>query len=276
MTASRTPVVFIHGLWLHATSWNRWLDLYRDAGYEPIAPGWPGEPETVQAARENPDLVADTGIDDAVAHFAEIIGALDAKPIIIGHSFGGLLAEKLLGQDLAAAAVAIDPAQIKGVLPLPLAQIRAALPVLGNPANLHRAISLTAKQFRFGLGNELSEGESDDLYEQWSIPAPARPLFQAAVANFALHSEAKVNTANEHRGPLLLISGKQDHTVPDVTTRSTLKQYRDSTAVTELKQFEGRGHSLTIDSGWREVAGATLEWLEAMTDQSIPVEGTIA
>jgi pimeloyl-ACP methyl ester carboxylesterase len=276
MTASRTPVVFIHGLWLHATSWNRWLDLYRDAGYEPIAPGWPGEPDTVHAARENPDLVADTGIDDAVAHFAEIIGALDAKPVIIGHSFGGLLAEKLLGQDLAAAAVAIDPAQIKGVLPLPLAQIRAALPVLGNPANLHKAISLTGKQFRFGFGNELSEEESDDLYEQWSIPAPARPLFQAAVANFVVHSEAKVNTANEHRGPLLLISGKQDHTVPDVTTRSTLKQYRDSTAVTELKQFEGRGHSLTIDSGWREVADATLEWLQAMTGQSISVEATIA
>jgi pimeloyl-ACP methyl ester carboxylesterase len=276
VTASRRPVVFIHGLWLHATSWNRWLDLCRDAGYEPIAPGWPGEPDTVHAARENPGLVADTGIDDAVAHFAEIIGALDAKPIIIGHSFGGLLAEKLLGQDLAAAAVAIDPAQIKGVLPLPLAQIRAALPVLGNPANLHKAISLTAKQFRFGFGNALSEEESDDLYERWAVPAPARPLFQAAVANFALHSEATVNTANEHRGPLLLISGMKDHTVPDVTTRSTLKQYRDSTAVTELRQFEGRGHSLTIDSGWREVADATLEWLQAKTDQWISVQASIA
>ncbi len=185
------------------------------------------------------------------------------------------MAEKLLAQDFAAAAVAIDPAQIKGVLPLPLAQIRASLPVLGNPANLHKAISLTAKQFRFGFGNELSEEESGELYERWSIPAPARPLFQAAVANFALHSEAKVNTANEHRGPLLLISGKQDHTVPDVTS-FTLKQYRDSTAVTELKQFEGRGHSLTIDSGWPEVADATLEWLQAMTDQSISVEATIA
>jgi len=276
VTASRPPVVFIHGLWLHATSWNRWLDLYRDAGYEPIAPGWPGEPGTVQAARASPDLVANTSIDDAVTHFAEIIGALDTKPIIIGHSFGGLVAEKLLGQDLAAAAVAIDPAQIKGVLPLPLAQIRAALPVLGNPANLHKAISLTAKQFRFGFGNELSEEESDDLYERWAVPAPARPLFQAAVANVALHSEAKVNTANQHRGPLLLISGMQDHTVPDVTTRSTLKQYRDSAAVTELRQFEGRGHSLTIDSGWREVADATLEWLQAMTAQSMSVEATTA
>jgi pimeloyl-ACP methyl ester carboxylesterase len=276
MTASSTPVVFIHGLWLHATSWDPWLDLYRDAGYEPIAPGWPGEPDTVQAARENPDLVANTSIDDAAAHFAEIIGALDAKPIIIGHSFGGLLAEKLLGQDLAAAAVAIDPAQIKGVLPLPLAQIRSALPVLGNPANLDKAISLTAKQFRFGFGNELTQEESDDLYDRWSIPAPARPLFQAAAANFVVHSQAKVNTGNEQRGPLLLISGKQDHTVPDVTTRSTLKQYRDSAAVTELKQFEGRGHSLTIDGGWREVADATLEWLDSVAGESVTAETTTA
>jgi pimeloyl-ACP methyl ester carboxylesterase len=270
MTEPRTPVVFIHGLWLHATSWNRWLELYRAAGYEPVAPGWPGEPPTVAEARAKPELVADMSIDDAIAHYAEIINSLDVKPIVIGHSFGGLLAEKLLGQDLAVAAVAIDPAQIKGVLPLPLAQLRAALPALGNPANLHKAVSLTAKEFRFGFGNELTEQESDALFEQWAIPSPARPLFQAAVANFVLHSQAKVATENETRGPLLLISGKQDHTVPDVTTRSTLKQYRDSAAVTELKQFEGRGHSLTIDSGWREVADATIEWLEANNREPKP------
>jgi pimeloyl-ACP methyl ester carboxylesterase len=270
MTGTRTPVVFIHGLWLHATSWGPWLDLYREAGYEPIAPGWLGEPSTVAEAREHSELVADKSIDDEVAHFTEIIGTLDAKPIVVGHSFGGLLAEKLLGQDVAAAAVAIDPAQIKGVLPLPLAQLRAALPALGNPTNLHKSVSLTAKQFRFGFGNELTEEESDALFEQWNIPSPARPLFQAAVANFSVHSEAKVNTGNETRGPLLLISGKQDHTVPDVSTRSTLKQYRDSTAVTELKQFEGRGHSLTIDHGWREVADATLEWLKANLGQPRP------
>jgi pimeloyl-ACP methyl ester carboxylesterase len=265
MTEPRTPVVFIHGLWLHATSWTPWLQLFRDAGYEPIAPGWPGEPPTVEEARAQPDLVANMSIDDATEHFAKIIGSLDAKPVIVGHSFGGLFTEKLLGQDLGLAAVAIDPAQIKGVLPLPVAQLRAALPALGNPANLHKAVSLTAKQFRFGFGNELSEEESDSLFAQWTIPGPARVVFQAAAANFALHSQAKVNTSNEKRGPLLLMSGKQDHTVPDVTTRSTLKQYRDSTAVTELKQFEDRGHSLTIDSGWREVADAALEWLSPIT-----------
>lgn len=263
MTATRTPVVFIHGLWLHASSWAPWLELFREAGYEPVAPGWPNEPDTVERARQEPDLVANLGIDDVTAHFARIIAALDAPPVIIGHSFGGLITEKLLGQNIGAAGVAIDPAQIKGVLPLPLAQLRAGSPALGNPANLHRAVSLTQKEFRFGFGNAVSQEESDALYEKWTIPSPARPLFQAAAANFVLHSQAKVDTANDRRGPLLLISGGQDHTVPDVVTRATFKQYRDSVAVTELQQFETRGHSLTIDSGWWEVADSVLGWLKA-------------
>ena len=261
MTAPRTPVIFIHGLWLHATSWAPWIELFRGAGYDATAPGWPNEPASVEESRRQPETVANTTIDDAAAHFTKIVDSLDASPVIIGHSFGGLLAEKLLGQGIGRAAIAIDPAQIKGVLPLPLAQLRAALPALGNPANLHRSVSLTRKQFRFGFGNALPGAESDALFDKWAIPAPARPLFQAAAANFALHSEAKVATDNQTRGPLLLISGTEDHTVPDVSTRSTFKQYRHSTAVTELKQFEHRGHSLTIDSGWREIADAALHWL---------------
>ncbi|MEV6824029.1 alpha/beta fold hydrolase [Amycolatopsis sp. NPDC051102] len=256
-----TPVVFIHGLWLHATSWNPWIEHFRAAGYAPVAPGWPHEPETVELARANPGAVADVGIDDATGHYASIIAGLESPPVLIGHSFGGLITEKLLGQGIGLAGVAIDPAQIKGVLPLPLAQLRAGLPALGNPANLHRSVSLTEKEFRFGFGNALSEEESAGLHRRWTIPSPARPLFQAAAANFVLHSQAQVDTGREDRGPLLLISGTADHTVPDVVTRSTFKQYRDSTAVTELKQFEGRGHSLTIDHGWREVADAVLGWL---------------
>jgi pimeloyl-ACP methyl ester carboxylesterase len=257
------PVVFIHGLWLHATSWQPWLELFAAAGYEPTAPGWPHEPATVNEARDCPEAVANLSIDEVTRHYAEIIEGLGEPPVMVGHSFGGLIAEKLLGEGIGAAAVAIDPAQIKGVLPLPLAQLRSALPALGNPANLHRSVSLSEKEFRYGFGNALSEDESKELHTRWTIPSPARPLFQAAAANFVLHSQAKVNTGNEDRGPLLLISGTADHTVPDVVTRSTMKQYRDSTAVTELKQFEGRGHSLTIDSGWREVAEAVLEWLKA-------------
>jgi pimeloyl-ACP methyl ester carboxylesterase len=262
MAVGDKPAIFIHGLWLHSTSWSPWLELFRDSGYEPIAPGWPNEPPTVAEAKEHPELVANIGIDDVTSQMAEIIDGIDGEPVIIGHSFGGLIAEKLLGEGYGVAAVAIDPAQIKGVLPLPLAQLRAGLPALGNPANRHKAISLTSKEFRFGFGNAVTQKESDELFERWTIPSPARPLFEAAVANFSLHSPAKVNTDNEERGPLLLISGTKDHTVPDKVTRSTLKQYRDSPAVTELKQFEGRGHSLTIDGGWRDVANAVLDWLK--------------
>lgn len=262
MSAPRTPVLFIHGLWLHASSWGNWVTLFGDAGYNAFAPGWPGEPDTVADARAHPELVADKGIDDLVAHFTSIIEALPAAPIMIGHSFGGLLAEKLLGQGIGRAAVAIDPAQIKGVLPLPLAQLRSGLPALGNPFNKRKAVALTKSEFRFGFGNALTETESDELFERWTIPSPAKGLFEVAFANFHLHAPSEVNTRNETRGPLLLISGTADHTVPDVTTRATFKQYRGSSAVTELKQFEGRGHSLAIDHGWAEVAQAVLAWLK--------------
>ena len=254
-------VLFIHGLWLHATSWGPWIDLFRAAGYQASAPGWPGDPDTVQDARDNPESIADHGIDDVVDHYAAFIGTLTVKPVLVGHSFGGMIAQKLLGRDLAAAAVAIDAAQIKGVLPLPLSALRATLPVFKNPANRHKAVSLTLEQFRFAFGNAVPEEESAALYERWTIPAPGKPLFEAAAANFSPHSPAKVNTANSGRGPLLLVMGGQDHTVPEAITKATVKQYRHSSAVTELEEFADRGHSLTIDSGWREVADLCLAWL---------------
>src|SRR3954469_12570232 len=257
-----TPVLFIHGLWLHATSWEPWTHLFRDAGYEPHAPGWPGDGDTVEASRANPEPIAGHGIDDVTEHFAGIIDGLPSPPVLIGHSFGGMIAQRLLGEDRAAAAIAIDAAQIKGVLPLPLSALRATLPVFKNPANKHRAVSLTAEQFRFAFGNAIPAEESDELFERWTIPAPGKPLFQAAAANFNPHSPAKVDTANAGRGPLLLIMGGQDHTVPEAVTKATLKQYRHSEATTDLLEFSDRAHSLTIDHGWREVADACLSWLK--------------
>jgi pimeloyl-ACP methyl ester carboxylesterase len=262
MTAPGMPVVFIHGLWIHAAAWAPWLELFADSGYRPIAPGWPGESDTVEETRANPDGIAGHGFNDIVDHYADVINALDTPPVLVGHSFGGTVAEKLLGMGLGAAAVTFDAAQIKGVLPLPIAALRGAFPVLKNPANRNRAVPLTAEQFRYSFGNALTPEESDDLYERWAIPGPGKPLFEVSAANFSPHSPFKVGTDNETRGPLLLVAGGQDHTVPEVITKATLKQYRHSPAVTDFEEFPDRGHSLTIDHGWPEVAGLALRWLK--------------
>jgi non-heme chloroperoxidase len=256
------PAVFIHGLWLHATSWRPWLDLFAQRGYDPVAPGWPHEPETVEQARAQPDAVAGLGIEDVTDHYAGVIAGLAEPPVIIGHSFGGLIAQKLLGRNLGAAAVAIDPAQIRGVLVLPPAQLRASGVVLGNPANAKRSVSLSAAQFRYGFGNTLSRDESDLLHEKWTIPSPGRPLFEAASAAVSGSSPAKVDTGNAGRGPLLITAGGADRTVPASISRQTLQLYRHSPAITELKEFPDRGHSLTVDSGWNDIADAVVGWLK--------------
>lgn len=262
MAEKKNPVVFVHGLWLHASSWAPWEEYFGNAGYETHAPGWPGDQDTVELARANPDTVADKGIDDVTDHYAAFIDALSTPPIVIGHSFGGLIAEKLLGMNKATSAIGIDAAQIKGVLRLPLSALYGTLPVFKNPANKHKAVSLTAEQFRFSFGNAIPEEESNELYEKWAVPSPGRPLFEAATANLSPHSPAKVDTDNPDRGPLLLTMGGKDHTVPEAVTKSTLKQYRHSPAKTNLVEFEDRGHSLTIDSGWSEVAEACVAWLD--------------
>ena len=259
--ASGTPVVFIHGLWLHATSWGPWVELFRENGYDPIAPGWPGEPDTVEAARANPEVIAGYGITEVADYYAKIIESLPTPPILVGHSFGGLLVQNLLAKDLAVAAVAIDAAPIKGVLSLPISALRVASIALKNPANRNKGVSLTADEFHFGFGNALTEEESAQLFEKWAIPSPGKPLFEAALANFAPHSPAAVDTKKEVRGPLLLTAGGKDHTVPESITKSEAKLYRKSPAVTDYIAFADRGHSLTIDHGWRIVAESTLSWL---------------
>jgi pimeloyl-ACP methyl ester carboxylesterase len=261
MTAAARPVVFIHGLWIHSDAWQPWIELYRSEGYDPLAPGWPGDSADVATTRTNPAALANQGLDDITAGYAKIIDNLPIPPIVIGHSFGGLIAQKLLADERALAAVAIDPGQIKGVKPVPFAQIRSGLPVLSRPGNKKRAVSLTRKQFRYGFGNAISEAESGALFDKFAIPGPGKPLFEASTANFKKHSPAGVNTQRTDRGPLLIIGGGQDHTVPEVVARAAFKLYSGSGAVTDYRVFPDRGHSLVLDHGWREIADCTLSWL---------------
>jgi non-heme chloroperoxidase len=265
--SGRPPVVFVHGLWLLPSSWQSWIELFAEAGYAPLAPGWPDDPETVEAARANPRALAGKGVVEVADHFAEAIAALDRKPAIVGHSFGGLIAQILAGRGLSLASVAIDPAPFKGVLPLPPAAIRATLPVLRNPLNKGRAVTLTFEQFRYGWANAVEEGEARELYERYHVAAPGKPIFQAAMANLNPAAETRVDTRNPDRGPLLIFTGEEDHAVPPAMSRAAhKKQASHNRGVTEHIEMPHRGHSLTIDHGWREVAENALAFVKRFAD----------
>jgi non-heme chloroperoxidase len=255
-------VVFIHGLWLLPSSWDRWATLFEEAGYPAVAPGWPDDPETVEEAKAHPEAFAHKMVGQVAEHFAEVIGRLKKKPVLIGHSFGGLITQMLAGQGLAVASVAIDPAPFRGVLPLPLSSLKSAAPVLGNPANRGRAIALTFEQFKYGWANALGEDEAKDLYEKFHVPAAGAPLFQAATANLNPWTEVKVDTKNPERGPLLIIDGEKDNTVPWAIADASYKKQKPNKGVTEIKALPNRGHSLVIDSGWREVAETALAFVK--------------
>jgi pimeloyl-ACP methyl ester carboxylesterase len=261
-TSERPVVVFVHGLWLLPSSWNNWRETFEAAGYSTVAPSWPDDPETVEQARRHPEVLAGKGIAAITDHIAEVIGMLDTKPAIVGHSFGGLITQKLAGMGLAAVAVAIDPAPFKGVLPLPLSTLKSSLPVLGNPANRNKAIALTFDQFRFGWTNALSEKESRELFDQYHVAAPGKPLFQAALANYSFISEATVDSKNPNRGPLKIMSGEKDNTVPWAIANASFKKQKRNVSPTEIQEVPNRGHSLTIDSGWREVAEHALTFVQ--------------
>jgi pimeloyl-ACP methyl ester carboxylesterase len=260
-----TPVVFVHGLWLLPSSWDRWAEVFESAGYVALTPGWPDDTATVAEAKAHPEVFAGKSIGEVADHFAEIIGGLARKPAVIGHSFGGLLAQILAGRGLAAVSVAVDPAPFRGVLPLPISALRSASVALSNPANRHRAVPLTYDQFRYAFANAVSEEEAKQLYETFAVPASGLPLFQAATANLNPWTEAKVDTGNPARGPLLVISGEKDHTVPWAIANASYKQQKDNTGVTEIVEIPGRGHALTIDSGWREVADTALAFVQRFT-----------
>ena len=258
----RTPVVFIHGLWLLASSWQRWADFFEEAGYAPVLADWPDDPATVADARANPQLLAGKGVGQVADHMAELVGALNKKPAVVGHSFGGLMAQIVAGRGLCAASVAVDPAPFRGVLPLPFAAIRATWPVMHNPLNRKRAVTLTLEQFRYGWANTLEDAEVRELYEAHHVAAPGKPIFQAAMANLNPATEVQVDTRNAERGALLLFTGEKDHAVPPAMSNAAFKKQQRNEGVTELVEMPNRGHSLTIDSGWREVADRSLEFVK--------------
>jgi non-heme chloroperoxidase len=260
--SQRTPVVFVHGLWLLPSSWDRWQAVFEEAGYATLAPGWPDDPATVQEATAHPEVFAHKSVGQIADHFEDVVSKLSKRPALIGHSFGGLLAQILAGRGLADATVAIDPAPFRGVLPLPISALRAAAPVIGNPANRGRAVPLTYEQFRFAFANAVTEDEAKELYETFAVPGSGVPVFQAANANLNPWTEAKVKSKNPNRGPLLIIDGDKDHTVPWAVAHASYKKQVRNVGVTEIVKVADRGHSLTIDHGWREVADTALAFVQ--------------
>jgi non-heme chloroperoxidase len=263
--SGRVPVVFIHGLWLLASSWDRWAGVFAEAGYAPVSPGWPDDPDTVAEANADPGVFANKTVGQVADHYAQVIAGLSRKPAVVGHSFGGLIAQIIAGRGLSAATVAVDAAPFRGVLPLPFSSLRASSPVLGNPANRHRAVPLTYEQFRYAFANEVSEDEARQLYAAYAVPAPGAPLFQDAVANFNPRTEIKVDTETPDRGPMLIISGEKDHTIPHAISAAAFAKQQRNPGVTEFTEIAGRGHSLTIDGGWRVVADTALTFIGRFT-----------
>jgi pimeloyl-ACP methyl ester carboxylesterase len=260
--SDRTPVVFVHGLWLLPSSWDKWAQFFEEAGYAPVTPSWPDDPETVEEARANPDVLANKTLAQVADHTAELIGRLERKPAIIGHSTGGLVTFMLAGRGLAAASVAIDPGPFRGVLPLPLSALKASKPVLANPLNRKRAVTLTFDEFKYGWANALSDEEAKQIYESYHVAGPGVALMQMANANLNPFTEAKVDTKNPERGPMLILDGEKDHTVPWAIANAAYKRQKRNQAVTEIEKIPNRGHSLTIDSGWREVAEKALAFVK--------------
>ena len=260
--SGKQPVVFVHGLWLLPNSWDRWAKLFEQAGFSALSPGWPDDPATVAEAKEHPEVFARKSIGDVADHYEAIVRKLDMKPAIIGHSFGGLLAQILAGRGRARVSVAIDPAPFRGVLPLPISALRTASVALKNPFNRHRAVPLTFDQFHYGFANAVSEDEAKALFDEFAVPTPGEPLFQAAAANLNPWTEAKVDSKNPKRGPQLIISGELDHTVPWAIANASYKREKRNVSPTEIVEMKGRGHSLTIDSGWQEVADTALAFVK--------------
>ena len=261
-------IVLIHGLWVTPRSWEHWIERYEGRGYRVLAPAYPGLEVEVEALNEDPSPIEALTVPAVVEHYEGIVGALERPPIIMGHSFGGVLTQILLDHGYGAAGVAIDSVPAEGIKVVPVSQIRASFPVLRNPANRHRAVPFTPEQFHFAFANTLRREDSDKVYERYHIPAPGSFVWAAVLDNFTPGmQEGYVNYDNDERVPLLLIAGGEDHVLPASLTESTFKHYRNSSAVTDYHEFPGRSHYTIGEDGWEEVADYALEWAEEKATQ---------
>lgn len=258
--AAAHPIVLIHGLWMTSLSWEKWIERYSDRGYRVIARSWPGMDVDIEELRRDPSRIAALGVTDIVVHYERIVRELDRPPILIGHSFGGLIVQQLLDRGLGAAGVAIDPAPVRGIFKLPLSTLRVGFTALRNPANRHKAVPLTPKQFHYAFTNTLTEEQSAAVYQRYQVPGPDRVLFQASFANFNPRAATRVDFRNDDRAPLLLIAGGKDHVAPASLTKSNAKLYRKSKAITDFKEFPDRSHYTIGERGWEEVADYALGW----------------
>ena len=262
--ATDTTIVLIHGLWMTPLAWEDWVAHYQARGHRVLTPGYPGVaggPAGVAALRNDPSPLAGLGVREVYDHLAGIIAELPEPPVIMGHSFGGTFVQLLLDAGYGRAGVSIDGAAVKGVKALPFSEVRATFPVLRNPANLHRAVPITAEQFHYAFANTLSETESQAAYDRYAVPVPARILFQGGLANFTHDAATTYNFANGDRAPLLFISGGSDHILPPAVQRENYeKNAKHSTAVSAYKLFSGRDHFTCGAPGWEEVADFSLRW----------------
>jgi alpha-beta hydrolase superfamily lysophospholipase len=257
---SSDTIVLIHGLWLTPLSWEKWIDHYKAKGFNAIAPPWPGMEGDIEQVRSNTKPYEKLGIKEIADHYEQIIRELDKPPIIMGHSFGGLITQVLLDRGLGSAAVAISPAPIKGILALPLSALKVASVALKNPANRHKAVTLTPDEFRYGFGNLLSVEDSKRAYDRLAIPGPGRVLFQAAFSNLIPNSPAAVHPKSGNRPPLLLQANGKDHTVPAAVTKNAYKIQRKASSPTGLKEYPDRSHYTFAQDGWEGVADDALDW----------------
>jgi len=263
-------IVLIHGLWMTPLCWEHWITRYEAAGHTVHAPAWPGAEVPIEEVRRDPSALAPLGVKEITDHYEAFIRGLDRPPIIMGHSFGGLVVQLLLDRGVGTAGVSIDPAPPKGIYLLPPSSLRVASTALRKPANRKRTVELSPKQFHYAFGNLLGQADSDAVRERYAIPGPGRPLFQAALANVSRHAVTTVDYRNATRAPLLLISGGKDHVSPASVTKATAKKYAGSGAVTDLAEFPERSHYTVGQAGWEEVADKALSWASAAATPAEP------